>query len=101
MGRGVIFRGHLRGHPIEWDGSEWVYSDTGEPTVSTWRDRPCGECGLHDTPEGHDGCLGTLALARNACCGHGRIRDAYVQLPGLTVRGKLARLAMGVLRREA
>lgn len=31
----------------------------------------CGYCGLDRTPEGYDGCLGTLPNAMNACCGHG------------------------------
>lgn len=41
----------------------------------------CVECGLGPTPEGHDGCLGTLdeSIAMNACCGHGNARMAYIQ----------------------
>lgn len=33
----------------------------------------CGKCKLKPSPEGHDGCLGTLQDSRimNACCGHG------------------------------
>ncbi|NIR52905.1 hypothetical protein GWO43_30255 [candidate division KSB1 bacterium] len=69
--------GHLKGHPIKWDGSRWVYFDTGEPTEMN--PRPCGYCGRPDTPEGHDGCLGTLPGVNNACCGHGNEREAYVQ----------------------
>ena len=69
----------LRGYAIEFNGTEWVYSDTGESTVKTWMLRPCGHCGLHNTPEGHDGCLGTLPGLMNACCGHGTTRDAYIQ----------------------
>lgn len=41
--------------------------------------RGCGHCGLHPTPEGHDGCLGTIPGAMNACCGHGNVELAYIQ----------------------
>jgi hypothetical protein len=69
----------LRGHPIEHNGKEWVFSDTKESTVETWQTRPCGHCGAHNTKEGHDGCLGTLPGVINACCGHGAIEEAYIQ----------------------
>ncbi|GAA0581126.1 hypothetical protein GCM10008997_32520 [Halomonas salifodinae] len=41
----------------------------------------CANCGLGPTPEGHDGCLGTLPgdAVMNACCGHGDDRQAYIQ----------------------
>jgi hypothetical protein len=39
----------------------------------------CGHCNLKRTPEGHDGCIGTLENVRNACCGHGEYNMAYVQ----------------------
>ncbi len=44
----------------------------------------CEQCGLPPTPEGHDGCLGTLpeSTVMNACCGHGRDSAAYVQFWG-------------------
>lgn len=74
-------QGFLRGHPIEYREGRWVYVDTGEPTVETWRDRPCGHCGLHNTPEGHDGCLGVLPGVMSTCCGHGDAQRAYVQWP--------------------
>ncbi len=75
---------HFRGHKIECDKEQvaFVFSDTREPTVDTHKDRPCGHCGLHSTPEDHDGCLGTLPGAMNACCGHGDMLDAYVQFWG-------------------
>ncbi|MDR5867253.1 hypothetical protein [Halomonas koreensis] len=87
--------GHLRGHPIEWDAlrQHWVYCDTREPTVDTWRGRACGHCGKHGTPEGHDACLGTLpeSIVMNACCGHGNDGQAYVQhWCGHLVRGRQA-----------
>lgn len=68
-----------------------MFTDTGEPTVETWERRPCGECGLSRTSEGHDGCLGTLPGVINACCGHGDADAAYVQFEdGMTVRGHAA-----------
>lgn len=74
----------LHGHQIFFDSQDqrWRFKDTGLPTELTWRDRPCGHCGLRSTSEGHDGCLGTLPGVRNACCGHGNDRDAYVQFVG-------------------
>ncbi|MFI2810181.1 hypothetical protein [Microbulbifer sp. JSM ZJ756] len=70
-----------RGHPITWDytGERWIYADTSEPTLGNRR--PCGHCGKPDTPEGHDGCLGSLPGVMNACCGHGCKGLAYVQYP--------------------
>ena len=71
-----------RGHVIvSDDGQTWRYEDTGQP-VPEAPGRPCGHCGRPDTTEGHDGCLGTLAGVRNACCGHGDPEAAYVQLVG-------------------
>ncbi|WP_417788192.1 hypothetical protein [Stutzerimonas xanthomarina] len=72
---------HLRGHKIEWDAllEHWVYADTRQPTATVWQERPCGHCGQHNTPEGHDACLGTLPGVTNACCGHGDERLAYIQ----------------------
>lgn len=80
---------HLRGWPIEQDDSgQWIYSDTREPTADTWKDRQCGHCHLPRTPEGHDGCLGTLPGITNACCGHGIKTAAYLQfLDGEILRG--------------
>lgn len=39
----------------------------------------CGNCGLHRTKQGHDGCIGELEGVMNACCGHGQDSVAYVQ----------------------
>lgn len=90
---------HLRGHAIEWDGERWVYVDTGEPTTAGWTVRPCGHCGLPNTPEGHDGCLGTLPGVMNACCGHGDEGSVYIQWPGgSTTDGKEAVRAIHQLR---
>ncbi|WP_018934611.1 hypothetical protein [Gracilibacillus lacisalsi] len=87
----MVASSHLRGHPIEWNGKEWVYCDTKESTVKTHTERPCGHCGMHATPEGHDACLGTLPGVMNACCGHGQRKEAYVQFEdGSVLRGSRA-----------
>lgn len=39
----------------------------------------CSHCNLKKTKEGYDGCIGHLENVRNACCGHGEIKMAYVQ----------------------
>lgn len=74
-----MIKSFLRGHQIEYVNGEWLYSDTKEPTATNWDRRPCGRCGLHNTKEGHDACLGTLPNVMNACCGHGETNQAYVQ----------------------
>lgn len=84
-------RGKHRGHPMHFDESrnQWIYDD-GQPVPSD-PDRPCGHCGLANTPEGHDGCLGTLPGVMNACCGHGATEDAYIQFPdGTSIHGEEA-----------
>lgn len=69
----------------------FYFADTMEPTVEAWEGRPCGHCGLRKTPDGHDGCLGTLPGVVNACCGHGTTMDAYVQYAdGADLRGAAA-----------
>ena len=67
-----------RGNVItEKERHVWVYAD-GTRTLDDPR-RQCGRCDKPETPEGHDACLGTLPDVMNACCGHGRLREAYVQ----------------------
>ncbi|WP_040981051.1 hypothetical protein [Oceanobacillus jeddahense] len=81
----------LRGHDVEYRNGQYVFADNGNPTATTWQDRPCGYCGLYNTPEGHDGCLGTLPNVMNACCGHGDSNTAYVQFDKeSTLRGQEA-----------
>lgn len=63
-----------------FDGVLWRYKDNGAPTATTWRGRACGHCGEFSTAEDHDHCLGDLPGVINACCGHGEIAAAYVQL---------------------
>ncbi len=61
----------------------------------------CGYCGLKNTVEGHDGCLGTLPGVMNACCGHGPdgYEGPYVQfLDGFSVHGNDAVTIMKILK---
>ena len=64
----MVSRSYQRGHPIEFNGKEWVYSDT-KTTIK--EERPCVRCGEMPTPEGHDACLGSIDDVSSACCGHG------------------------------
>jgi len=90
----------LRGHDIEYINNEWVYSDTKESTVSTFKNRSCGHCGKHNTPEDHDACLGRLKGLMNACCGHGLINEAYVQfLDGFSIHGEDAVIILNILKK--
>jgi hypothetical protein len=81
----------LNGHSIHtMNGSEWFYTDTGEPTATSPK-RTCRKCGCKETPKGHDWCIADLDNVQNACCGHGVVGDAYVQLNnGLIIRGARA-----------
>ena len=89
----------FRGHEIEYINDEWLYSDTKETVKSNYNERPCGNCGKPFTPEGHDGCLGTLKGIMNACCGHGEVKDAYIQfLDGSVVNGKNAISILDILK---
>lgn len=67
------WRGH---HIYEDEIGAWAYADG--TLVSADPDRACAHCGLANTPEGHDGCLGTIPGVAAACCGHGIASDAYV-----------------------
>jgi len=81
----------LRGHSIYKDANNvWRFTDTDEPTETTWFNRPCGHCGLKDNSNDGlpDPCLGNLAGVVNACCGHGDPSQAYICfMGGLVIRG--------------
>ncbi|SFP10033.1 hypothetical protein [Salibacterium halotolerans] len=102
-------RSFLNGHPIEHNGTGWVYSDTKESTVVSkeqgckeYVKRKCGHCGQKETAEGHDGCLGTLIGVMNACCGHGKEKGAYVQFWNReSVRGRKAIEIMKILKKHS
>jgi hypothetical protein len=91
-------KSYLRGHEIEYLNDKWIYCDTKTPTANN--ERPCGYCRKRNTPEGHDGCLGTLKGIMNACCGHGQINEAYVQfLDGAAIHKEDAIVIMDVLKK--
>jgi hypothetical protein len=96
----MVAKSFLRGHEIEYQNSEWVYSDTKESTVQTHKERSCGYCDMYSTDEGHDGCLGTLKGVMNACCGHGQKKEAYVQfLDGVSIHGEDATTILDILKK--
>ena len=70
-------KSYLRGNEIEFLNDEWVYSDDKTPTIGN--ERSCGFCGEENTKHGYDGCIGFIPGVMNACCGHGEIKNAYVQ----------------------
>jgi hypothetical protein len=85
----MLNENRLRGHTIVCVNGEWLYKDTMTPTVGN--ERSCGHCGMENTNKGHDGCLGTVPEAMNACCGHGQIDEAYIQyFNGDIIRGDAA-----------
>lgn len=90
----------FRGNSIEYVNDTWIYTDNKIP-VSEDVNRSCGYCGKENTPEGHDGCLGTLPGIMNACCGHGEKKEPYIQfLDGACIRGKDARTIIDILKKE-
>ena len=74
--------------------SDKTTTDIGKPQ--------CSVCNLKRTPEGHDGCLGTLKGLMNACCGHGgKAEGAFVQfLDGSTIKGEDAEAIQEILKRN-
>lgn len=87
-----------RGHDIFYI-REWLYCDTGEPIRGNRR--PCGHCGKRETEEGHDDCLGTVTGIMNACCGHGEVKDTYVQFwDGSSVHGLNAQEILNMIKEE-
>ena len=95
-----MVKSYLRGHEIECINDEWVYSDNKQPTVTTYKDRPCAKCGKKETREGHDNCLNTLIGVMNACCGHGIKKEAYIQFfDGKSIRGHDAIKIINLLKK--
>ncbi len=93
-----MIKSKLRGNDIEIVNDEWIYSKTGISTLK-YTDIPCGYCDKLFTKEGHDFCLGSLPFITNACCGHGIISEAYVQLFNfLCIRGKFAKIIIYILK---
>jgi hypothetical protein len=73
--------GPIFGHDAQWEeGDVWRFSDTGEPANDeNIRARKCPVCQLSPSQNMHDPCIADLPGVRNACCGHGRPKNAYVQ----------------------
>jgi hypothetical protein len=70
-------RQYIRGHPIEYKDSRWVFSDNGEPVRGGNGERACVRCGELPTLDGHDACIANLPDVRAACCGHG-VHTGYI-----------------------
>jgi len=98
----VTARSHYRGCAIYFDEAMqlWRYEDSDSPVRDHWKDRTCGKCGEPFTEKGHDPCIANLPGIQNACCGHGRDEEAYVQFEderresGPAAVSTLARLAI-------
>ena len=89
---------YYRGHKIYFADGLWIYSDTLQP-VRYNKNRLCGKCKQDNTAEGHDTCLGTLPGLMNACCGHGKTKEAYIQfLDGFSIHGKKAKIIQEILK---
>jgi len=87
----VTAKSNIRGHEIEEVNGQWVFSDTKEPTITTWKSRNCNNCNKDFPSNDHDPCIGNLPGVMNACCGHGIDKEAYVQFPdGEHLSGKEA-----------
>ena len=51
----------------------------------------CAHCGLTCGPSDDDPCIESLPGVMNACCGHGRPEDAYIQFSATrSLRGSAA-----------
>ena len=91
---------HTRGHDIEYIDDKWYFCDSRDPVDENYTGMPCGHCGKHDTADGHDGCLGTLPGLMNACCGHGKLGEAYIQfLDGTIISGNSAQIISSELKK--
>lgn len=82
---------NLRGHMTICILGIWYYEDMPIPVAGNVRSS-CGHCGKNDTGEGNDGCLGTIPDIMNACCGHGKLREAYIQHLDGSVVGDFTKL---------
>lgn len=77
----MTVKSYTRGHAVETIDGIWCFSDTKEPCREEEKEfkRPCKHCGKSPTEDSHDACLGNLIGVRNACCGHGNHKEAYIQ----------------------
>ena len=77
-----------RGHIIIKVGCHWEYEDT-RKRVDEDPMRTCGKCSMPQLPGcDDDPCLGHLPGVMNACCGHGRRAESFIQFDnGIIVKG--------------
>jgi len=71
-----LITSHQRGHTIEYNGTQWVYSDD---KTSVNIERSCLRCGNMPTTEGYDYCMGHVPNAISVCCGHGVSESIKIQ----------------------
>ena len=91
-------KSYYRGYAVIYVNELWYFADTLQ-LVSNYLNRPCGKCNQPRTTEGHDACLGTLPGLMNACCGHGKKKNAYIQfLDSSTIHGKDAKKIIAILK---
>jgi len=64
----MTIKSFSRGHPIEFNGINWIYSDN-KKLIDTMR--ACLKCKQIPTKEGYDACIGFILGIKSACCGHG------------------------------
>ena len=89
-----------RGNAIVFLKNEWHFEETGKSVPETHSTMKCGHCQRKYSKEGHDGCLGTLIGLMNACCGHGDIKETYVQFwDGEVVDGEDAKIIIDILKK--
>lgn len=80
-------KSNLRGQILQYKKGQWV--DKNGKTINGEKDLPqiCGYCKRKYT-NNHDPCIKNLPGVRNACCGHGDSKQAYVQFEdGRCIRG--------------
>ena len=70
----MVAKSYQRGHPAIFVNNEWCYEDGESAQV----ERPCIRCGKFATANGYDACLGYVADAEHACCGHG-VKPMYIK----------------------
>ncbi len=69
------------------DTYELVYKDNGLSVIES-DPRACTKCGRKSGYREPDLCLSKLPGVKNACCGHGDIKNAYIEFDnGIVVRG--------------
>jgi hypothetical protein len=80
----VPVRLYRRGWPIiAFEDGRWRWAASGRYLrTGPGDDEPCVRCHLRPTLEGYDPCLGVVAGAKAACCGHGVTRGYVLWADG-------------------